>query len=140
MLCCQQLNLMSQYVKILFQVRNYLPSISAAIGGFTPQRYIWRVSIALHSAPRFMIACMYYNFFTSYQISYKPTLYKFFSGLASFLHILENFALVMLTYVSSTENYSKSTCCELIKLRISTFFYSLTLSLQCCLVWSMVSE
>uniref|UniRef100_A0A914UZ63 Post-GPI attachment to proteins factor 3 n=1 Tax=Plectus sambesii TaxID=2011161 RepID=A0A914UZ63_9BILA len=46
-------------------VDNWLPSISAAIGDYTPERYIWRLLIAMHSAPRFGIAFAYKNFFIS---------------------------------------------------------------------------
>lgn len=102
---------MSVFIKHLTfcsQVRNYLPSISAAIGDFTPQRYIWRVCICLHSAPRFMVACLFYNYYTSFRVSYMPALYKFCAGLTCLLHVLENLALVLLSYVSSTENYRKT--------------------------------
>lgn len=37
-------------------VVNYLPSISAAVASFSPERYIWRFFIALHSAPRIIAA------------------------------------------------------------------------------------
>ncbi|KFM74340.1 Post-GPI attachment to proteins factor 2, partial [Stegodyphus mimosarum] len=44
-------------------VQNYLPSISTAVGTFFPQKYIWRMCIALHCTPRILIAVMYYNYF-----------------------------------------------------------------------------
>ncbi|KAK2160887.1 hypothetical protein LSH36_125g00000 [Paralvinella palmiformis] len=44
------------------KVRNFLPSISSAIGGFTPQRYIWRIFFAVHLTPRFIFALMHYNY------------------------------------------------------------------------------
>ena len=50
------------YLIILFQVYNVLPSISA-ITGISPQRYLWRVCIALHIGPRLLIASVYYSFY-----------------------------------------------------------------------------
>lgn len=41
---------------------NVIPSISA-ITGVSPQRYLWRVSIALHIGPRFIIAFVYKNYY-----------------------------------------------------------------------------
>merc|ERR1712066_520883 len=36
------------------EVYNFAPSISAAIGSFVPQKYIWQSAIALHTAPRYV--------------------------------------------------------------------------------------
>jgi hypothetical protein len=45
------------------QVTNWLPSISAAIGGQSPEKYIWSYAIALHCTPRFLIGFAYKNFY-----------------------------------------------------------------------------
>ncbi|XP_059147438.1 post-GPI attachment to proteins factor 2-like isoform X2 [Physella acuta] len=87
------------------RVRNYLPSISAAIGGFTPQRYVWRISIALHATPRFLIAIAYYNFHTSILVGKHNECYKSVAAFTSLCHIIEVGALVGLTFISSTENH-----------------------------------
>lgn len=36
-------------------VKNYLPSLSAAMGGFSLSQTVWRIAIALHAAPRFIV-------------------------------------------------------------------------------------
>ena len=85
-------------------MKNWLPSISSAIGGYTPQRYIWRVCIALHIAPRIVVSILYYNYYTS-ALKNAGGWVKPLAGFAAVLHFLENMSLITLSYVSSTENY-----------------------------------
>ncbi|KAF6724838.1 Post-GPI attachment to proteins factor 2 [Oryzias melastigma] len=84
------------------QVPNYLPSISAAIS-LSPECYIWRFCIGLHSAPRLMVAFTYFRFYkirfdTRFPESPLTCLNLAFS-------ISENIGLLLLTYVSSSETY-----------------------------------
>ncbi|XP_048774040.2 post-GPI attachment to proteins factor 2-like isoform X2 [Ostrea edulis] len=88
------------------RVSNYLPSISSAIGGYAPQKYIWRICIALHAAPRLLFAFSYFGYYTSFHVGKYSTLYKHLARLCVFLHVVEISALVTLTYVSSTDNYA----------------------------------
>ncbi|XP_067663213.1 post-GPI attachment to proteins factor 2-like isoform X2 [Haliotis asinina] len=112
-------------------VPNFLPSISAAIGDLTPQRYVWRVCIALHCSPRFMVAIAYYSYHTSIHVGQRNELYKTLAALCTFLHICENLALIGLTYVSSTENHDLHEkffilfmVCSLIYMLLTTYVFS----------------
>ncbi|KAG1673725.1 Post-GPI attachment to proteins factor 2 [Nymphon striatum] len=84
-------------------VPNYLPSISAAIGGYSPEKYIWRIGIALHSTPRYLVAFLYrhhhMNILESSKWSHK------LPNILCFLNVVEVSSLVGLSYISSTENY-----------------------------------
>ncbi|XP_065058534.1 post-GPI attachment to proteins factor 2-like [Rhopilema esculentum] len=86
------------------KVPNYLPSLSAAIGDYTPERYIWRIGIALHSFGRYMVAAIYMYFYTQLSIGKKSWFFSL-AVLNFFLNLLEIFSLLVLSYVSSTENF-----------------------------------
>lgn len=87
---------------------NIIPSISA-ITGISPQRYFWRISVAIHIGPRFgLIAC--------YRSHYKCIVEKIqdeitkkkaqlLASLVFWFHTVELSALCGVTYVSNRENY-----------------------------------
>ncbi|XP_020900360.2 post-GPI attachment to proteins factor 2-like [Exaiptasia diaphana] len=87
-------------------VANYLPSISAATGGFTPEKYIWRFGIGYHSSIRILFTIVEYQVLRSRCIGKTTGLYKWFTMINAVLCFVENLALVTLTYVSSSDNYS----------------------------------
>jgi len=86
-------------------VYNFLPSLSAAIGGRSPQRYIWRISIALHSSPRLVTAILYYCYYSRYPAAQKG-IWHCLAVLVAVCHCVENIALLLLSYISSTDNYA----------------------------------
>jgi len=87
------------------RVPNYLPSLSAAVGDKTPQRYIWRIGIALHCCVRFIIPFIYRVFYRD-AIQHSSVLLHQMASIACFMNIVENISLLVMTYVSSKENYS----------------------------------
>ena len=85
------------------EVDNFAPSISAAIGSFIPQKYIWQACIALHLAPRFLFACLLNQHL--YQRLKITQIVKKLLSTSLVLQIVENLALLSLTIVSSQENF-----------------------------------
>ena len=89
----------------ILQAWNIFPSISAAMSCCTPQKYIWQLLIAVDSAPRFLVAFMYYNHYMAFRISGNVTLYQFLVALNSGLHMAENLSLLVLSIVTPNDNY-----------------------------------
>nr|CAD7412140.1 unnamed protein product [Timema cristinae] len=111
------------------EVANYLPSISAAIGSYSPQNQVWKTAIFIHAGPRFLIARMYYKY-------YQSVLYHwihFLAAIACWLNVAENLALVGLTFISSSENYSVHEKCFMMFMVTSELYMMLT----CYLLRSM---
>ncbi|TRY75997.1 hypothetical protein DNTS_010899 [Danionella cerebrum] len=114
------------------QVGNKLASIlhSLAAISLTPERYIWRFSIGLHSAPRFLVAWGYLRFYRGH---FSWRLSELLSGLTFLFAFGENVGLLLLTYVSSTETY---------RLHKSGFIMfivcSLVHMLLTCRLWSLI--
>ncbi|XP_043505782.1 post-GPI attachment to proteins factor 2-like [Polistes fuscatus] len=90
------------------RVYNVLPSISA-ITGVSPQRYLWRISIALHIGPRLVIASVYHSYYYKILKSLEDVPSRIVGcrllNLCYWLNIAEVAALSGVTYISNRENY-----------------------------------
>ncbi|XP_014214508.1 post-GPI attachment to proteins factor 2 isoform X1 [Copidosoma floridanum] len=83
-------------------VYNFLPSVSAAIGHYRPQKTIWKAAITVQAMVRALVLYMYYQY-------YVETVYKWAQGIINFVlltYLLENIALVTLSFRSSDEDYA----------------------------------
>lgn len=92
-----------------FQVYNIIPSISS-ITGISPQRYLWRIVIALHISPRLVIAYVHRNYLKHHVLSkiVDQTQSMRATRLANVVHwlnLIEISALGGVTYISNKENY-----------------------------------
>ncbi|XP_076630277.1 post-GPI attachment to proteins factor 2-like isoform X2 [Colletes latitarsis] len=91
------------------RVYNVLPSISA-ITGISPQRYLWRICIALHIGPRLIIANVYRSYYHNILKAVEDVPLRIMGcrllNLCYWLNIAEVAALCGVTYISNRENYS----------------------------------
>ena len=90
-------------------VSNWLPSLSASIASNTPERYIWQLFIGIHGAPRFALAFAFKNFLLSSPLRPFTLAVSWFSRfcyLACALNIAEIFFLLLLSTISSVEDYA----------------------------------
>lgn len=86
-------------------VPNYLPSISAAIGNYQPQRFVWQLAILLQAFPRLLVAHQYMRHYTRIiRNSCRKLAY-----VACALNLIENFALIGLTLRTSSDDYGEFT-------------------------------
>ncbi|KPM09764.1 protein kinase C-binding protein [Sarcoptes scabiei] len=102
-------------------VNNYLPSVSASIGSFAPQKYFWRSTVAVHSTPRFLVSYVYYR-----SLHRSKCLFT--------INWIEISALLGLSVVSSTESFLFHAYCFLIF--ILTSFFGMLLHLFQDELWS----
>uniref|UniRef100_U5ENP0 Putative fgf receptor activating protein n=1 Tax=Corethrella appendiculata TaxID=1370023 RepID=U5ENP0_9DIPT len=82
-------------------VYNFLPSLSAAIGNYQPQRFIWQLAIIIHAPLRLIVVYVYKNYYTLLFRRKRRKIAYF----ACFLNTVENFALLGLSLWTSSENY-----------------------------------
>lgn len=80
---------------------NFLPSVSAAIGHYRPQRDVWKIAIAGQAVIRVLVLVMYCRY-------YKEHIYKWaqnICNIAVVTYTIENISLVTLSFWTSDENY-----------------------------------
>ncbi|XP_076289391.1 post-GPI attachment to proteins factor 2-like isoform X1 [Lasioglossum baleicum] len=91
------------------RVYNVLPSISA-ITGISPQRYLWRITIALHIGPRLIITSVYYSYYYNILKAIEDIPLKMkgsrLLNLCYWLSMAEVATLCGVTYISNRENYA----------------------------------
>ena len=93
------------------EVDNFAPSISAAIGSFLPQKYIWQTCICLHISPRFAFLLLYKHFYqTRLNLNNSYTTRQLVQSAAVF-NCIELFSLLGLTLVSSQEDFDIHKIC-----------------------------
>lgn len=89
-------------------VFNFLPSISAAIGNYSPQKEVWQTAIILQAAPRFYACVMYLQY---HREVLSPKVFVF-AIIACLLNFVENIALIILSFWTSSQYYRKcKDCC-----------------------------
>jgi hypothetical protein len=120
LLCFDRISIgMSSFIASLFQsstqthceVANFAPSISAAIGSFVPQKYVWQGCVSLHICPRFVFLYLYQELYKSRIPNCNSSKTKTLIQLAGAFNFLELLTLLGLTLVSSLENFDIHKVC-----------------------------
>lgn len=88
-------------------VPNFLPSISAIVGSYQPEMFIWRLCIALHCLPRFALAFVYRNFYLTSPTGLKQGGgFRAAAGILAGAHVAEVGGLLVLSMCGSVENHT----------------------------------
>ena len=96
------------FLHLLLQVPNFWPSISKVIGDYLPERYIFRLAIALTSFPRIMDGILYHKFFaTRRPLLLQKRWYRWLNRLNSSLWITQLFLFYTCVFISSLEHMGK---------------------------------
>lgn len=103
-------------------VWNFAPSISAAIGLFRPQKYVWKMLVSLHSAPRLLLALMYRSYF----INGLGSNYRVHAELTFVCYCLEVLSLLMLSFAPSREDFKMHKNSFAVFLVVSAIYMLLT--------------
>lgn len=119
------------------EVKNYLPSISAAFN-YPPSSYVWRICISFHASMRLLNVFVYYhhnrrNISTNIQVSRCQSQLALLAALANFLEII---CLVALTSISSSDNKNL----HVISFSSFVFFFVVYSSVTCLLHSGMQKE
>ncbi|KAL3266964.1 hypothetical protein HHI36_011113 [Cryptolaemus montrouzieri] len=107
-------------------VYNVLPSISAAIGNFSPQREVWQTAIMLQSVPRFYIAVIYLQF--HHAMAYPRDAWM--GNFAFLLNVTENISLIILSFWTSSRHYTVHEKAFITFILMSEFHMLLTCIMQ----------
>lgn len=85
------------------RVFNVLPSVSAAIGSYYPQNFLWKLAIGLHALPRYFTASCYYFYYMN-RLRKDVHLLAVFACL---LNAIEVTSLIGLSFWDSTDYYRR---------------------------------
>ncbi|CAK9821141.1 Post-GPI attachment to proteins factor 2 [Anthophora plagiata] len=84
------------------KVYNFLPSVSAAIGHYKPQRSVWKTAIAMQALTRILVLMMYRRYYKEHIFKWAESI----CNIATAIYAIENISLVTLSFWTSDENYA----------------------------------
>lgn len=83
--------------------------ISASIGNFAPQKYVWKICIALHSAPRLLLCQLHHK--EMRRVLTKSSVIQQLALISCTANMAEIFSLLVLSVVPSVEDYALHKLC-----------------------------